>query len=276
MRFFKPTFVLVASLLLNGCIVADQLFYEPEATVTHTPKDQGLAFEAVQFKSADGTKLSGWFIPSITPAHGTVIHFHGNALNIGEQYLIVSWLAQSGFNVFVFDYRGYGASQGRPSRAGVYADAVAALRYLKTRRDIDQSKIIVFGQSLGGALALRVVGDNHFDGIVGVVEESGFASYRSVAEAHYGFIGNLLVPDDDQPEVAAAKISPIPLLIIHGDHDSVVPYAEAQEIFAAAREPKELWTVAGGEHLAASLQFGQLYKPRLLQKFLDWTETAKK
>jgi uncharacterized protein len=270
MRLVKLMFILLAVLLLNGCVVADQMFYAPEAKIYRTPQDEGLAFEPVQFNSADGTLLSGWFIPSTTPAQGTVIHFHGNTSNISNQYRAVSWLPKNGFNVFVFDYRGFGESRGRPTREGLYEDSVAALRYLKTRRDIDQTKIIVFGQSLGAALALRVVGNNHFDGIAGVAEESGFASYREVAQAHFGILGDWLVPDYDEPVIAAAKISPIPLLIIHGDHDSVVPYAQAQEIFAAAREPKELWTVAGGEHMAASLQFGQIYEPRLLQKFRDW------
>jgi fermentation-respiration switch protein FrsA (DUF1100 family) len=271
MRCGKTILGLLLCLLLNGCVVADQLFYAPDAIIHQTPKAEGLAFESVQFKSADGTLLSGWFVPATTTAHGTVIHFHGNAANIGLQFGAVSWLPKNGFNVLVFDYRGYGESQGRPNRDGLYADAVAAMRYLKTRQDIDQSKIIVFGQSLGAALALRVVGNNHFDGIVGVVEESGFASYQSVAHDHYWFLGDLLVPDYDEPAAAAAKISPIPLLIIHGDHDSVVSYAHAKAIYAAAHEPKELWTVPGGEHLAATLQFGKIYKPRLLQKFRDWT-----
>jgi len=274
MRRLNLTCLFLVCMLLNGCVVADQLFYAPTAKIAHTPKEEGLAYEPVQFNSADGTLLSGWFIPSTTPAHGTVIHFHGNAANIGVQYTVVSWLPKNGFNVFEFDYRGYGESRGRPNREGLYADAVAALRYLKTRRDIDQTKIIVFGQSLGAALALRVVGNNHFEGIVGVAEESGFASYRNVARDHYGILADLLVPDYDEPVAAAAKISPIPLLIIHGDHDSVVPYAHAQAIYAAAREPKELWTVADGNHLAATLQFGQIYEPRLLQKFRDWTDAS--
>jgi len=105
---------------------------------------------------------------------------------------------------------------------------------------------------------------------VGVAEESGFASYQGVAEDHVGFLADLFVPDHDNPVDAASKISPIPLLIIHGTADSVVPYHHAQQIFAAAKEPKELWTIADGGHTVALGPMRDTYAPRLLQKFLLW------
>ncbi len=268
--------LLLAGLLLSltdaGCGLADSAFYQPDRNLYRNPQQDGLAFQPVRFASTDGTPLTGWFIPATTnPALGTVVHFHGNAQNMTAHYGFVSWLPQNGFNLFVFDYRGYGVSAGSPSRTGVYEDAVAAVRYIKTRPDIDQGKIILFGQSLGGALVLRIAGNNHFAGIVGVVEESGFASYQEVAQAHFSFLGDLFVPGgDDNPIDAVAHVSPVPLLIIHGDADPVVPYAQAQQLFAAAREPKELWTIPHGQHTPALGPFRSEYAPRLLRKFHDW------
>jgi len=259
-------------LVTSGCkTIGDQAFYYPNQTIYHTPKEDGLAYEEVNFKSRDGTALTGWFIPAPPPVYGTVIQFHGNALNMTAHYGLVSWLPKSGFNVFIFDYRGYGASGGRPTQEGVYEDSVAALRYLKTRTDIDQGKIIVFGQSLGAALAISVVRDNHFDGIAGVAEESGFASRTEVARDHVGWLADLMVEDLHSPLAAVPKISPIPLFIIHGTDDRTVPYHNGQELFAAAREPKEMWTIENGGHLAATLGHDpEGAKARLRKKFLEW------
>jgi len=263
----------IALLLLTGCSVADSLYYYPTHEVYNSPVKDGLISEKVTFKSADGTQLSGLFLKSSVPARGTVLHFHGNGANLSAQYSFVSWLTKYGFNVFEFDYRGYGDSQGSPYREGVYQDAVAAARYLKTRTDIDQTKIIFYGQSLGAALVLRVAGENHFDGLVGVVEESGFATYHGVAHAHYWILGDLFVWPGHEPVNAAAKISPVPLVVIHGTADSVVPYAQGQEIFDAAKEPKQFWPVEGGGHLpwvSGGKDALKAHLPKLLNQFNQW------
>jgi fermentation-respiration switch protein FrsA (DUF1100 family) len=255
-----------------GCEVADQEFYHPDHRNYGTPKDGGVAYEEVRFNSEDGTPLSGWFIAANPPVHGTVIQFHGNGQNLSAYYASLAWLPKCGFNLFLFDYRGYGTSGGSPSRGGVYADGVAALRYLKSRPDIDQNKIIVLGQSLGGAIALRVVGNNHFPGIVGMVTDSAFSSYPEVASDHFGVVAWLFIPEGDSPAEDAAKISPVPLLIIHGTADTVVPYYHSQRIYAAAGEPKEIWTIPGGQHVDALGPRAKEFAPRLQAKFLEWTE----
>lgn len=218
--------------------------------------------------------LSGWFIPATTPALGTVIHFHGNAQNMTSHYSFVSWLPRNGFNLFVFDYRGYGSSDGTPTREGVYQDSVAAIRCVRARGDIDRDKIIVMGQSLGGANAIAVVGRNRFDGIVGVVIDSAFSSYEEVGKNHVGLLlkplAGSLLSNAYSPIDFVAEISPIPLIIIHGTADRVVPYYHGKRLHEKAKAPKELWTVKTGRHTEAFSRYRREMIPRLLKRFQTW------
>lgn len=257
----------------------DNFFYHPDNKVYATPKKDGYVFEEVVFSSKDKTELSGWFIPAKGKALGTVIHFHGNAQNMSAHYTYVSWLPASGFNLFVFDYRGYGQSKGKLSRKGVYEDSVAAVEYIKARTDIDQSKIILFGQSLGGANAIAVAGEKQFEGIVGVVSESAFSTYKSVATEHAGIykpLAPLFIGNQFSPKKSVGKISPTPLLIIHSTHDSVVSYKHAGKLFKAAKEPKLLWTIQDGQHIDAFRETHRKeYTPKLLALFKTWVGAAK-
>ena len=251
----------------------DSLFYHPDAVVYRTPDQDGYVYESVEFRSADDTKLTGWFIPAKGDALGTVIHFHGNAQNMSAHYSFVSWLPAHGFNLFVFDYRGYGASEGTPSRAGVHQDSLAAMRYIKTRADIAHSKLIVFGQSIGGANALAVMGESPFPGVVGVATDSAFSSYKSVASEHAGLLKPaawIAIGNKHAPKTNIDHIAPIPLLIMHGTADRVVSVKHADKLFNAAGEPKELWKIQGGGHTCALGEFKETYAPRLHAKFVEW------
>lgn len=251
----------------------DSVFYLPDHRIYGTPARDGYAYENVRFNSADGTSLHGWFIPARGMALGTVVHFHGNAQNMTAHYSFVSWLPATGFNLFLFDYRGYGESGGKPSRQGVYEDSVAALEYVKSRTDIDQDKIIVFGQSIGGANALAVVGRNEFDGIAGVATDSAFSSYKRIACDHTFLLKPLafcLIGNKHSPERYVVNISPTPLLIIHGTHDPVAPYKHAKRLYEKAEEPKQLWTVKGGGHTSALGADRMTYAPRLHAQFVEW------
>lgn len=132
--------LVILVLFLIGCVRVNQMFYYPDRTVYATPADSGLHFEEVVFLSRDGTELSGWFIPAVGEAQGTILHLHGNAENMTSHFGFVNWLPAAGFNLFVFDYRGYGKSAGSPNRAGVYEDSCSALAYLRSRDDIDSGR----------------------------------------------------------------------------------------------------------------------------------------
>ncbi|MDP6046151.1 MAG: alpha/beta hydrolase [Phycisphaerae bacterium] len=267
----------LALAVFSGCGSLDRAFYHPDSKVYQTPARDGLRYEDVRFPSADGTVLSGWFVPSVKPAAGTVIHFHGNAQNMTSHYRFVSWVPQNGFNLFVFDYRGYGASEGKPSREGVYQDSVAAIKYLQARDDVDPKKIIVFGQSLGGANAIAAVGGNKFDGIVGVVVDSAFSSYEEVGKDHVAGslkpLAGSLLRDAYSPISVVARISPTPLVIMHGTDDQVVPYYHAKRLYAKAKAPRELWTFHGGRHTDALGRRRRETVSRLAKCFRIWTKT---
>jgi uncharacterized protein len=176
--------LLVLLMLSSGC--ASRFLYYPDHKVYQTPQQKGLKFEEVNFTSSDGTALTGWFVPATGKAIGTVIHFHGNAQNMTAHFSFVDWLPFEGFNVFTFDYRGYGRSGGTPQRQGVYDDCVAAITYVQKRPDVDRNSLLIFGQSLGGANALAVLGEKRFDGIKAVAIDSTFYSYRSIVRDKIG------------------------------------------------------------------------------------------
>jgi len=272
-------FLLWLGWILLGC---NGLFYYPSQKIFYTPHNFGATYEDIYFTSKDGTQLNGWFIPAVGPAKGTVIHFHGNAENITNHYLFVQWLPKEGFNLFVFDYRGYGASSGKPDRQGMIEDSIAAINYIRQRPDVDPNRIMIFGQSLGGAIALAAVAQDSKRGIQAVVVESAFASYRSIAREKLGDfwptwplqwpLAWLLISDAQSPLPMLKKIAPIPLLVIHGDDDQTVPYSQGRQIYQAAAPPKEFWTVAGGHHTEAFTRYAKEYRPRLVKFFEEHLE----
>jgi len=256
--------------LLGGCV--QSMFYYPDRVRYETPAALGLRYEPVQFASADGTRLSGWFIPAADradpkQARGTVVHFHGNAQNMSSHWRFVAWLPKQDFNVFVFDYRGYGESEGRPEPRGVFEDSSAALDHVRARADVDPERLLVFGQSLGGTNAIAVLGSGNRAGVRAAAIESTFHSYSSIANEKLPGAG-LLVSDEFAASRYVAAISPIPLLLIHGTADAVIPHAHSQRLFADAREPKRLVEVAGAGHLEPMTgRFGSTWQRALVAFF---------
>ena len=270
--------LVILVLFLIGCVRVNQMFYYPDRTVYATPADSGLHFEEVVFLSRDGTELSGWFIPAVGEAQGTILHLHGNAENMTSHFGFVNWLPAAGFNLFVFDYRGYGKSAGSPNRAGVYEDSCSALAYLRSRDDIDSGRLLVLGQSLGGALALVVVGDGGQQGVRAVVAESSFYSYRSIVRDSIGKmpllsffkipLAQVLISDELSPADYVSRIAPIPLLLIHGTEDEIIPFRHAELLLERAGEPKTLWRIEGGNHTPAFAAPGSPYRRQLVEFFV--------
>lgn len=260
---------------LTGCV--DRLFYYPDRVVYGTPADVKLPYRDLDFTSRDGTRLTGWFVPAVGAATGTVLHVHGNAQNMTAHFGYVDWLPRRGFNVIVFDYRGYGRSEGRPDRRGVIDDSLAALALARTLPGIDPGRIVVLGQSLGAVQALVALGHDGPGGVRAVAADSAFFSYRSIVRDKMaampvlawfkGPLSRLVVSDDWSAGDAVGRIAPVPIAFLHGSADKVIPVDHARRLHAAAGEPKELWIVEGAGHTEALASPGP-WRDRLVAFFL--------
>lgn len=227
----------------------DALFYFPTHDVPATPKDWGYRFDEVTFTSIDGTKLHGWFVPTKAKKPlGTVVFSHGNAGSLGYHLGFGLWFVPAGYNVFFYDYRGFGKSAGKPERLKMNDDVQAAFSYVKTRRDVDAKRLVSFGYSIGGAQSLSSLGDKPVPGVRAVITEGAFSSYQEMANIIAGKFGYNMTSDEGSPRDYVAKIAPLPLLMVHGKDDQVVPISQARSLFAAAKEPKLLWEVPKGTH----------------------------
>ena len=263
--------------LLTGC--ANQLFYYPDRVDYEARLLVPVPHEDVWISSTDGVRLHGWFLKAQGEPKATVVYLHGNAQNLTAHAAYIDWLPAAGYNVLVADYRGYGLSTGKPSRAGVLADARASWFYARSRNDVDPENMILFGQSLGGANALTLAGGEQLPGLKAVVADSAFSSYSRIGREkmlQIPVLGYLLWPFSPlivsgglSPDAGIKNIAPTPLLLIHGNQDTVVPSSHSDRLFAAASTPKWLWTLEGGGHTEAFARFRTQIAPRLL-RFMDY------
>jgi fermentation-respiration switch protein FrsA (DUF1100 family) len=203
-----------------------------------------LEIEDAWFEAADGVRLHGWYVPHESP-RAVMLFAHGNAGNITHRIDHLRFLNQLRVSVLVFDYRGYGRSQGRPNEAGVLADARAARRWLAERANVAEQEIVLLGESIGGAVAVDLASK---DGARGLILESTFSSLPEVAAYHYRiFPVRLLMRSRFD---ALSKITEYhgPLLMCHGEADTIIPFELGQRLFHAANEPKRFVQLAGHDH----------------------------
>jgi hypothetical protein len=236
----------VLGLLYAGLVLGERFFiYFPTRELSATPADAGLEFEDVTIEAEDGVNLHGWWVPGQSD-DVTLLWFHGNAGNLGDRVGLLEQLHDElGIGIFAIDYRGYGRSEGKPSEAGLYADAQAALEGAQRQAGANSEEIVVFGQSLGAAVAVELASSHP---VRGVVLEAAFTSIRDMARHHYSFlpVWPLLRTSFDS-ESRIARID-TPLLMIHGRDDDIVPLDFGRKLFGAAEEPKELIEVEGAGH----------------------------
>jgi fermentation-respiration switch protein FrsA (DUF1100 family) len=251
----------VVALLALWCAGCTSVFFQPDRTLFQTPGLYGLDYQPVELHAADGTELFAWFLPARGKPRGSVLYLHGNGQNISTQFANVAWMPAAGFNVLALDYRGYGGSQGRPSLPGVQLDIDAAMAALLARPDVDPERIIVFGQSLGGALAIHYLAHSRFrDHVKSLIVDSAFSDYERIGREKLAaavitwplqWFASVAIDNRYSPEASVGQLSPIPILFIHGDADSVVPLHHSQRLYELAGFPKELWVVPGAGHIQA-------------------------
>lgn len=239
----------------------DQLFvYHPTPwTERDWGRVSGLPLEEVWFPAADGTNLFGWYVEA--PASPIVMLWcHGNAGNIINRLENLVELHRVGISVFLFDYRGYGRSRGTPSEQGLYQDALGAYAYLLGARRVRPERILLFGRSLGAAVAGEVASQRR---AAGLVLESCFPSVAALAKAHYfGLPVHWLLGAQFNLADRLQRIS-MPTLFVHGDQDTIVPIQLGRQVFEAAREPKSFYLVQGADHNDLYLVGGKPYFQRL-------------
>lgn len=251
---------------LMGKNGGDRLFYFPTKTAPDLPTKFGILFDDVNFESEDKTNLHGWFLKpkNGSKIKGTVVFHHGNAGSMGYHLPFVTWMVKAGYQVLMYDYRGYGKSGGDIKRKGLIEDTRAAINYAKTRKDVDGKKIISYGHSLGGAKSLAGLGERMIPGVRGVISFAGFASYEDMARKFAGQTGADLVTDDHSPRDLVEKISPVPILIVHGDKDRTVPLEQGELLFKKAKEPKTIFRIPDGGHSRALWMNNGQYRERVL------------
>ena len=221
-----------------------------------SPSDVGLAeVETVTFPTEDGLTLSGWFVPSRSDAaSGTVIVFNGNAGNRAYRAPLAATLRDAGYQVLLFDYRGYGGNGGAPTEAGLVADARAARTYLVGRADVDASRFVYFGESLGSAVAIGLAAEHD---PAAMVLRSPFTSLADVGRVHYPFLPVTLLLRDRFSSLDVIRDVGCPVLVIAGDRDRIVPVGQSRRLYEDVRGPKELVIIAGADHNDPELSAGE-------------------
>jgi uncharacterized protein len=267
----RSLFLLLTSILVSGC---SGIYYLPRLSQKKIFDPSRVALtETVHIALKDGTQIHGWWFGAKTAKSlGTVIFFHGNAENLTSHFMNLAWLPWESYNYFIFDYPGYGLSTGEPTPENTVEAGKEALRWVAKNKD--SSPLIVFGQSLGGAVAHRSVLDLQKEiSFRALILDSTFMSYRSLArkKASEHFItwlfqpvAWLLMSDSFAPEDPMQRAG-IPLLVIHGDADRVVPFSEGERVFAESAEPKEFWRIPGGQHSDVFWGHDKVYRKKFVE-----------
>jgi len=241
--------------------------YSPVRDLPYTPAELGLDFEEVFFRAGDRVQLHGWYIPAPN-SEFTVLFCHTNGGNMMYQLDSINIFYNLGLSCFIFDYRGYGISQGRPSEHGTYLDVRAAYRWLTKKKKIPAEKIIVFGRSLGGSIAAYLAGKANPGGLV---IESAFTSYIAIGSKFYPYMPVKWFARFKYPTIEYIRKVTCPVLVIHSRNDEMIPFEFGLQLYEAANEPKEFVELYGG-HNDGFLISSETYK----KAWLKWLASLKK
>ncbi len=259
---------LVASITLAGSFSLRQRFvdgmvFQPTRGIDMHLEQLGIAGEEIYLEAEDGVRIHAFFLPA-PGATRALLFLHGNAGNASHRIPNAVQLMRLGIHVLLLDYRGYGASEGRPSEQGAYADARAGLAHLLEKRGIDESRVVVFGRSLGGAVAVDLAQDRQ---LAGVILESTFPSVSAVVRRIMGSLvaGIARGKFDSLRKITRVRV---PLLFFHGDRDEIIAFELGRELFESAPEPKSFETIKGAGHNDTVQIGGRAYFERIGQ-FLD-------
>jgi len=240
----------------------ESLIFFPDRHVRFTPADLGMAFEDVRLETSDGVTLAAWWVPA-PQGRGALIFSHGNAGNMGDRVGKLRLFHDLGLSVLAFDYRGYGASQGKPSEEGTAHDMDAAVAHVRDSRGVPLDRTVFYGESLGGAVVIEAA--TRFPPAA-LVAESTFTSARAMARRHYPFVPPALVRVGYDSLSRVRRLA-CPTLFLHGPADTIVPFEMGEALFRAAPEPKRFATLVGDHNSGGILESPEAC--RKLAEFLD-------
>ncbi len=244
--------------------IASRYLYYPDPIPRDMPPPQWAAgAREVWINTEDGVRIHGlwWLAPEGRP---TILFLHGNAQEVYSWSLVREDLAALECGMLLIDYRGYGKSEGEPGEAGLYADGRGALEWLR-REGIRAGETMVFGKSLGGAVACEIARGVDLKGLI---LESTFTSLASVARNLFPFARGYAPADTAYNSLTKLPEIQCGLMVIHGDADMLIPVGEGEALFEAAGEPKELLVVRGAGHNDVSMVAGSVYGQRI-REWLD-------
>jgi pimeloyl-ACP methyl ester carboxylesterase len=238
--------ILLLVVLLLMLALERKLIYFPQRAHDVVPRDLGLQVEDLTLRTEDGVRIHAWYLPPAGSPRWTVLLAHGNAGNISHRLDRTLFLqARLGAAVLLFDYRGYGSSEGSPDEEGTYRDARAAHRWLVEEKHVDPQRLVLFGESIGSAVALDLALSHPCRALV---LEAPFASIPAMARAVYPFLPLWpFVRTRYENERKAARLR-VPLLVLHGERDGIVPLAQGRRVFDAAPAPKRFYAIPGAGH----------------------------
>ena len=233
-------------LLLTIYMYQPKMLYFPDEgdQTAATPSDVGLTYQQVELQTTDDLRLSAWYLPA-EDEQGVLLFCHGNAGNISHRLDSLLLFHHLQMSVLIFDYRGYGQSEGQPSEQGTYTDALAAWEYLLTQKSKQPAEIVIFGRSLGAAIAAELATRVRPGALI---LESAFTSVPDLASEIYPFLPVRLLSRFSYDTRTRLDSLACPLLIIHSNDDEIIPYSHAQRLYAAAHEPKHLLNISGGHN----------------------------
>lgn len=238
----KPLIFLLLALLTSSCV--SEAVYHPSRVVRSTPADIGLEYEAITLDTSDQVRISGWWVP-VVHSRGSVLFCHGNAGNIGDRLDTLKILSELKLDVLLFDYRGYGDSTGSPTEEGTYLDAEAAWYYLVKEKCIDPKHIIIWGRSLGGAIAARTAA-THSSCLV--IIESSFTSLKAFVSDHIHWVPSCLLSHYIYDTTGYLQNIDSPILIIHSRDDEIISFHHGQTLYASIRGQKEFLEIHGSHN----------------------------
>jgi len=241
--------VVMAVLVFMAAIVVlqDRIIFPRMRQPVGTWRPAGI--EECTFATEDGLTLHAWWHPGAGPTppeeRPVLLWCHGNAGNITHRETNLRMVAGRGLAALLFDYRGYGKSEGKPSEEGLYRDVAAAYRYLTGERGIASGRIVAFGRSLGAAVALDVA---LREPVAALIMESAFESVPAMAKVEMPWLPARLVVRSRFDSLGRVGGLRVPLLMLHGDRDEIVPFRQGRAVFDAAPEPKTWYTIQGAGH----------------------------